>query len=176
MKKPFLVVFLPLFLLAACDSSSSDGSSNHSLAEVNVASIHNGGTALAVYHADTAENIIDEDDETTWISDPDSPIVIEFERAEKIVSFALYRTNSGASVGSNPDIVIEFSKNGTDYVPSNATYAFGNPDAIPCISSTTGPEVIKCQLQDPYTMKFVRITTKNGKSYEFKEFEAIALK
>ncbi len=182
MKKLILASSLSV-VLAACGGGGGGGSSDSSTqpetntsttpVDTNVALKTNSASATASYNADSAENIIDGDEATTWISDPDSPLVIELAEIEKINKLEVSMVPSGGLIiGSNPDITIEFSTDGETYSHSQATYAFSG---VPCSSSTTSSSSISCEMPE-YEVKFIRLTTKNGKSLEFKELNANAMK
>jgi len=171
-KKLLSIGLLPLLLLTACGggSSSSDSSSK---SDVNVAAYSNGATALATYNEATAGNLIDEDDTTTWISDPESPIIVTFGRVEKLKSFELRRVSAPALLGTNPDILIELSQDNLTYEKSNASVMTGG---VVCYSAGSNTTSMSCKFDGTYSAKYVRITSLNGKSFEFTEFEAVAYK
>lgn len=175
MKQFFFSAMATCFLLAACGGGgggNDDVPRANNPTEVNVAAQAKGASAIALYNAATAANLIDGNPGTSWISDPDSPIIITFSAVENIRKFKLTRTAAAASLGSNPDILIELSANGVDYAASNVSVITGG---IACSSMTANVQVMECSMSELAT-RYVRITTLNGKSYELGEFEAIAVK
>ncbi len=162
-------------VLSACgggggSDSENDGSGSGTKTDVNVAASNNGGVATAAYNSDSAVNFIDEDATTTWISDPDSSIVVDFGSVEKVKKITITKVNSATSAGSNPDVLVELSIDGNDYQSSNITTFSGG---IECSSTVIGGESLVCEM-DEYDAQFIRVTSKNGKSFEFKEIEVIA--
>ena len=179
MKKQFVAGISSLLLLSACggggSSSGGNGDDNPRAStptDVNVAASANGATASATYNAASAANLVDGDLNTTWISDPDSPILITFGAMENINKIKLTRVAAAASLGSNADILVELSENGVTYAASNLSVITGG---IACTSMTTNSQVMECEMTERAT-RYVRITTQNGKSFELAEFEAVARK
>lgn len=167
-----------LLLLTACGGGGGGGNGTPheatppttSPATVNVAASSAGARASATYNSGSAGNLIDGNTATSWISDPDSPIRVDFAGPRNISSFTLSRIASSATLGSNSDILIELSADGTSFSRSNVTMGGG----IPCYSSTFNSTTIKCTMTPAQSVRAVRITTRNGKSFELTEFEAIA--
>lgn len=166
--------------IAGCgDSSDSSSSSNSSdgtttKTQVNVASQSKKATTQSAYDNANTVNLIDGDTATTWTSNPGDPVVITFEGLESINKIEVNRVSSSASAGTNPDILIELSTDNTTYKTSDAT-KFGTGD-IPCSSSSLTATTISCTLSEQYTAKYMRITSQNGKAFEFQEVKAYSLK
>lgn len=183
--------------LVGCGGGSSgssdaggDGYVARTWVELDVASQAHGAVAVASYNADTAGNLIDDNDDTTWISDPYSPIVVDLGAIEELVRFELrFVTNMGATkLGSNPDLILELSADGSNYLASEVTFFGKGQDKAQCTSFATAREYIRCNIparirnpvtnefvENPYwKVRFIRITTTNGNSFEFTELDVIA--
>lgn len=139
---------------------------------MNVARSSNGGSATSAHNPGTAANLIDGNSLTAWVSNPGDPIVITFGAVENIRNIKLTRQPSPATLGTVPDILIELSSNGVDYTASNVSVITGG---VACTSLTANNEVMECNMAERPT-RYVRITSQNGKAYDFLEFEAIARK
>lgn len=175
MKKKILLGLSSCLILAACGGGGGGSNSSdafNSVSDVNVARSSNGGTASSAYNPGTASNLIDGNAATTWISDPDEPIVVTFGAVENIKKIKLTRVAASATLGTNPDILIELSADGVAYTKSNVSVISGG---IACTSQTTNNQVMECNMAERPT-RYVRITTQNGLSFELAEFEAIARK
>ncbi len=175
MKQVVIVVVIALGLIScSSDSVPGPGSTNTgSTSDVNVSSSANGATVTASFNSSTAPNIIDGDDSTTWISDPDSPIVIDFSAVNNVKKITIYKVSSAIAGGSNPDLLVELSENNISYQTSNITIITGGD--LSCNSSALTAELLDCEM-DEFAARYLRITSKNGKSFEFKEVEVISNK
>lgn len=177
MKKSILSsVIASSILLAACGGGGggdSDGPGANVQADVNVAALINGATAVSDYNSMYADNLIDGDPGTSWISDPGVAIRINFSEVKNISSFTLSYTSAAVSFGTNPDILVELSTDGNNFSASSISYV---TSGIACVNSTRGGQAMSCDLSAPHATRAVRITSQNGKSFQFTEFEAIARK
>lgn len=176
MKKKIMLGLSSCLILAACGGGGSGGGNTSdavdSVSDVNVARSSNGGSATSVHNSGTAVNLIDGNSLTAWVSNSDDPIVITFGVVENIRKLKLTRLPSPATLGTDPDILIELSSNGVDYTASNVSVITGG---IACTSQTANAEVMECNMAERPT-RYVRITSQNGRAYDFLEFEAIARK
>ena len=160
--------------LASCGSDSGTTGSPPAptvASNINVAASSVGATATATFNAASAGNLIDENIATSWISSPGSPILIDFGSVIDIDSLEINKVNSLLSTSSPPDILVELSADDVTYESSGITLSSGAD--IPCISQTFGGSVIDCSFT-PYSARYIRITTQNGKSFEFQDIEAIS--
>lgn len=176
--KQLLSITALAVLVSACGGGSGGGSNdpiggNAPKEDTNIAAASEGASATSAFNSDTATNIIDEKEDTTWISTPDTPIVIEFDSAENIKKISIKQAESSVSVGTNPDVLVELSTDGKTYKTSSITVISGGD--IPCNTTTINPTLLECSM-DEYEAKYLKITTKNGKSFEFQEVEVIASK
>jgi len=178
-----LSVVLLALLLAGCNDSSSSSTNDGNTAEksdVNVAAASKGATVTTNHNQHEAGHLIDEDLTTYWHSDPDEPIVVEFEQMESVIEFTLSRIEAGAGVNNNvADILIELSSDGTNYTPSIASFSgisIGGTATIACGSPRTNSTTMKCEMPDGHDVSHIRITSQNSKAYQFTQLEAIAKK
>lgn len=141
--------------------------------DVNVSTSTNGATATASFNSSAASNIIDGDYSTTWISNPDSSIVIDFSAVNNVKKITIHKVSAVTTGGSNPDILIELSEDGSSYQTSDITMILGGD--LSCNSSTFSAELLECEM-DEFAARYLKITSKNGKSFEFKEVEVISNK
>ncbi|WP_146171207.1 hypothetical protein [Saccharospirillum sp. MSK14-1] len=142
--------------------------------DVNVAA---NATVTTSFNPDDANNLVDEDTATSLVSAPGTPIIVDLGQVETIKSFTLSRVSSSANFGTlsatTPEILVELSSDGIAYEASNISVIVGDVD---CINSTRGQTTMKCEMANGYDVSHIRITTRNGKSYQFTELEAIAEK
>lgn len=96
-----------------------------------------------------------------------------FGRVEKLKSFELRRVSAQATLGTNPDILIELSQDNLTYEKSNASVVIGG---VACSNTGSNATSMSCEFDGTYSAKYVRITSLNGKSFEFTEFEAVTYK
>ncbi len=162
-------VLIATALITGCGGGGSDQPKVNTKTDMNVAASANGATASATYNSADAANLIDEDDSTAWVSDSDRAIVVDFGAVRSIESFELRKAAASVIAGSNPDVLIELSENGSSYSSSRATLTSG---VVPCNSTTIGSEIISCQM-DRRNVRYMRITSRNGKAFEFRELEVI---
>lgn len=159
--------------LFACSGSGSEGESadkSENKTPINVAASVNGAVATSNFNAETAKNLIDEDEDTTWISDPEEPILVEFDSIKTVTTITIKKVDSIASIGSNPDILVELSKDGIIFQPSAVSNILSPVNK--CTHFTSNSEQLFCKMI-PLELRFIRITSQNGMSYEFKELEVI---
>lgn len=173
MKKAALVLTLA-FGLISCSGDDTGGDTPADIkADVNVAASVNGGTVTTVFNPSTAVNIIDGDNATSWISDPDVSLVIDFSSVNNVKKITIRKVFSLFTSGTNPDILVELSEDDITYKTSNITMIAGGD--LGCNSSTTNSELLVCEMNE-FPARFLRLTSKNGKSFEFNEVEVIAYK
>lgn len=172
--KPALSLIAALaFVLSACGGSSSDSSSIPGLkSDTNVALLSRGASASSSHNSSDANNLIDDNNNTYWTSASGQKIVVDFGSVEKIKSIKLTRQAASAAIGSNPDILIELSTNGSNYTASNLSVVTGG---IACTNLTTSITTMSCTMAEHDT-RYIRITSQNGKAYDFIELEALATK
>ena len=172
--KPALSLIAALaFVLSACGGSSSDSSSIPGLkSDTNVALLSRGASASSSHNSSDAKNLIDGNSNTSWTSASGQKIVVDFGSVEKIKSIKLTRQATSAAIGSNPDILIELSANGSSYTASNLSVFSGG---IACTSQTITTTTMSCTMAERDT-RYIRITSQNGKAYDFIELEALATK
>lgn len=179
MKAYILNLFILLVIcLAGCNDESGSGKNNgvgsDSKTDVNVAA---NATVTTSFNPGDAGNLVDEDAATSLVSSPEIPIVVDFGQVETIKSFTLSRISSSAFFGTMsstiPEILVELSSDGIAYEASNISVIVGGVD---CFKSTRGQTTMKCEMRDGYDVSHIRITTRNGRSYQFTELEAIAEK
>lgn len=174
MKQVILATAVVLGLISCGGGGGGSGSdSSSTLTDVNVSASANGATATASFNSGTASNIIDGDNLTTWISDPDSPIVIDFSAVNNIKKITIRKVSAATTGGTNPDILVELSEDGSSYQTSNITMIVGGD--LSCNSSTLSAELLDCDM-DEFAARYLRITSQNGKSFEFEEVEVISNK
>lgn len=179
MKMYMLLGMSFVLLLSGCNDESGPESGSQdspTKVEVNVAASINGAAATSDYKPDDAKNLIDGDETTWWASHPEEPIVVEFEEVEDVVSLQLTRTAASAQMGTDPDILIELSEDGAAYTNVNFFSALGGGGGVACNSATMNATTLSCTLSEARATQFVRITSYNGKSFEFIELEVIAMK
>lgn len=166
-----LAAALTSLLLTACGGGGGGGGNDNSRAfstpEVNVAAASNGAKATATYNNATAKNLIDGDVATTWISDDGSTITVDFGTTRSITKIVLRKVDSSVTLGSNPDILVELSENGSTWTASNMSVYSGG---IPCTSINSGRTVSTCEMA-ARNARAIRVTTQNGKSFELQELE-----
>ena len=175
---PAVFVFLLVALVTGCNDESggsdSDVDGPSAKSDVNVAAAKNAATTETDHLPEDAVKLIDEDGTTYWQSDVDKPIVVKLSQVERVKSFTLSRINEGsATVGTNPDILVELSSDGSTYEQSGVSVIIGG---VPCSSNTLNATTMKCDMADGYDLKSIRVTSKNGKAFKFTELEAIAEK
>lgn len=175
-KKLALAALASSLLLTACGGGGGGGNDapradNNSGAEVNVAATANGARASASDNAATAANLIDGSLDTTWISEPDSPIVVDFGAVKAIKKITLNKVAASVMIGSAPDILVELSENGVNYERSAMTTVSGG---VPCTNTSVnaGATAITCEMAER-NVRYIRVTTQNGKSFELQELEVI---
>ena len=167
MKPALSLIAASVFLLSACGGSSSDSSIPGLKADTNIALLSRGASASSSHNSSNANNLIDgNNNNTSWTSEPDTPIIISLKKEEAIKSIKLTRLAESASTGDNPDILIELSINSV-FIPINK-----NNNTVTCSNTQT---LITCNM-DPRQTNAIRITSKNGRSYLFFELEAFATK
>jgi hypothetical protein len=162
MKPALSLIAASVCLLSACGGSSSDSAIPGLKADTNVALLSRGASASSSH----AKKLIDGNINTSWTSEPDTPIIISLKKEEAIKSIKLTRLAESASTGDNPDILIELSINSV-FIPINK-----NNNTVTCSNTQT---LITCNM-DPRQTNAIRITSKNGRSYLFFELEAFATK
>jgi hypothetical protein len=166
MKPALSLIAASVFLLSACGGSSSDSAIPGLKADTNVALLSRGASASSSHNSSDAKKLIDGNINTSWTSEPDTPIIISLKKEEAIKSIKLTRLAESASTGDNPDILIELSINSV-FIPINK-----NNNTVTCSNTQT---LITCNM-DPRQTNAIRITSKNGRSYLFFELEAFATK
>ncbi len=166
MKPALSLIAASVFLLSACGGSSSDSAIPGLKADTNVALLSRGASASSSHNSNDAKKLIDGNINTSWTSEPDTPIIISLKKEEAIKSIKLTRLAESASTGDNPDILIELSINSV-FIPINK-----NNNTVTCSNTQT---LITCNM-DPRQTNAIRITSKNGRSYLFFELEALATK
>lgn len=119
MKPALSLIAASVFLLNACGGSSSDSAIPGLKADTNVALLSRGASASSSHNSSDAKNLIDGNNNTSWTSASGQKIVVDFGSIEKIKSIKLTRQAASAAIGSNPDILIELSTNGSNYTASN---------------------------------------------------------
>ncbi len=174
LKGRFYLLLILSLGMTACGGSSGDDNNEDgaNLQEVNVATSANGATARSAFNSASAANLIDEDLSTTWISEPDTPIVVEFSEAERIIKIELDFVSADVSYGTGPDIFVEISLDGINYDASGVTALLAD---IPCTESNFANDSARCTME-ARKIKFIQITSKVGKSFEFKELRVFANK
>lgn len=176
MKKILSVAVMAVLMSACGGSGGSSGSSiggNTPKEDTNIAAASEGASASSTFNSSTVTNAIDEDEATTWVSDPDKPLIIEFSSAENVKKISIKKVAASVTAGTTPDVLVELSTDGKTYKTSNMTLIVGGD--IPCNSTTINATLLECSM-DEYEAKYLRITTQNGKSFEFQEVEVIAYK
>lgn len=178
MKKHFLIATVASsLLLTACGGGGGGGSNNDNTprettpTDINVAASANGATATATYNSATAANLIDQNADTTWISDDGTSITVDFGGVKAINKITLSKVAASTTLGSNPDILVELSTDNATYERSGITSPFVS-GAIACTNQNSGAEQHTCEMPT-HNARFIRITSQNGKSFEFKELEVI---
>jgi len=166
MKPALSLIAASVCLLSACGGSSSDSAIPGLKADTNVALLSRGASASSSHNSSDAKKLIDGNINTSWTSEPDTPIIISLKKEEAIKSIKLTRLAESASTGDNPDILIELSINSV-FIPINK-----NNNTVTCSNTQT---LITCNM-DPRQTNAIRITSKNGRSYLFFELEAFATK
>lgn len=175
--KRFLGVTAAIALITACggsgivDGEEPSNTDAEPTANTNVASQIQGGVALSVFNGPDTTHTIDEDQDTTWLSESGTPLRIEFEVVERIQKIVIHTTASTVHSGSNPDIVVELSLDGLNW----KTSAITDPDNadIPCQATASSSTRIECTM-NAYSAQYLRVTSQNSKAYEFAEIEAMA--
>lgn len=178
MKKVALVITVALGLISCGSGSGSDSGIPDVIqtpltSDVNVAASINGATVTTTFNSNTSSNINDGDDTTTWISDPDVSLVIDFSSVNEVKKITIRKVSSATAGGSNPDILVELSEDGVTYKSSDITTITGGD--LSCNSSGFSSELLVCEM-NVFSARFLRLTSKNGKSFEFKEVEVISNK
>ncbi|UXD87271.1 discoidin domain-containing protein [Thalassolituus hydrocarboniclasticus] len=166
MKPALSLIAASVFVLSACGGSSNESSIPGLKSDTNVALLSRGASASSSHNSNDANNLIDGNSNTSWTSEPDTPIIISLKKEEAIKSIKLTRLAESASTGDNPDILIELSINSV-FIPINK-----NNNTVSCSNTQT---LITCNM-DPRQTNAIRITSKNGRSYLFFELEAFATK
>jgi hypothetical protein len=166
MKPALSLIAASVLFLSACGGSSSDSAIPGLKADTNVALLSRGASASSSHNSNDAKKLIDGNINTSWTSEPDTPIIISLKKEEAIKSIKLTRLAESASTGDNPDILIELSINSV-FIPINK-----NNNTVTCSNTQT---LITCNM-DPRQTNAIRITSKNGRSYLFFELEAFATK
>jgi hypothetical protein len=159
--------------LISCGGGSGSSDPVATPTDVNVSASANGAMATASFNSATALSIIDGDVSTTWISDPDSPLVIDFSAVNNVKKITIHKVSAVTSGGSNPDILVELSEDGSLYQTSDITMIIGGD--LSCNSSTFSAELLECEM-DEFAARYLRLTSQNGKSFEFEEVEVISNK
>ena len=176
MNKVALAITVALGLIS-CGSGSDSGIPDviqtPMTSDVNVAASINGATVTTTFNSNTSSNINDGDDTTTWISDPDVSLVIDFSSVNKVKKITIRKVSSATAGGSNPDILVELSEDGITYKSSDITTITGGD--LSCNSNAFSSELLVCEM-NAFSARFLRLTSKNGKSFEFKEVEVISNK
>lgn len=172
-KQLALTALATSILLTACGGGGGGGGSEAPRAttspEINVAAASNGALATANYNNATAHQLIDGDIATSWISDDGSTITVQFGITRSITKIVLRKVAASTTVGSHPDILVELSENGSTWTASNMSVINGG---IHCDSYTNGGEVSSCTMA-ARNARAIRVTSQNGKSFEFQELEVI---
>ncbi|WP_286719097.1 discoidin domain-containing protein [Thalassolituus sp. UBA2009] len=172
MKPALSLIAASVFLLSACGGSSSESSIPGLKSDTNVALLSRGASASSSHNSSDAKNLIDGNNNTSWTSASGQKIVVDFGSVEKIKSIKLTRQAASAAIGSSPDILIELSANGSSYTASNLSVFSGG---IACTSQTVTTTTMSCTMAERDT-RYIRITSQNGKAYDFIELEALATK
>lgn len=173
MKKRLTFTVVSAFLLSACGGGSGSSDDIPALkADVNVASASQGASASSKHNSTDANNLIDGNSNTSWTSESGKAITVDFGRIETIKEITLTRQAARATFGSNPDILVELSTNGSSYSASNISTVFGG---IACTSQTMNNTSMNCKMTGHET-RYIRITSQNSKAYDFFELEVIANK
>ncbi len=172
MKPALSLIAASVFLLSACGGSSSDSAIPGLKADTNVALLSRGASASSSHNSSDAKKLIDGNSNTSWTSASGQKIVVDFGSVEKIKSIKLTRQAASAAIGSSPDILIELSANGSSYTASNLSVFSGG---ITCTSQTVTTTTMSCTMAERDT-RYIRITSQNGKAYDFIELEALATK
>lgn len=177
-----LSIVLLALLLAGCNetstlnSTSSDSADFADKIDVNVAASANGATVTTNFNKQEAGNLIDGDNTTIYGSQEDTPIVVEFEQVESVIEITLSRVNSPATLGSDPDILVELSSDGTNWTTSNISAAIGNGSGVACPNWSFNKTTMKCGMPNGHNVSHIRITSRNSNAFEFTQLEAIAKK
>lgn len=158
-------------MLSAC-GGSGEFVGQETDQELNVAASANGGSASAFHNSGTAGNLIDGNTGTSWTSDSEEAIVVRFSSTASIRSITLTRLAAAASLGTDPDILVELSTDGDNYSRSNMSVISGG---IPCTALTSSTTTMSCTMSG-YDARYVRITTADGKAFSFTELEVIAVR
>lgn len=167
-------LFIATFALTACGGGGSSSGSNDSSknnkneTKINVAATANGATITPA----EAVTLIDESSESTsWTATHDQPIIIDFGSIKNVESFELKRAPASATVGTNPDIKIELSTNGSSYTVSNVSSLSGG---APCSTMKANPTSMFCEMTPATKVRYVRITIAEDKSYNLTIFTALS--
>lgn len=162
--------------LNGCTSSSSSDSEPVLKSDVNIALLSNGASAMATVNNSDANNSIDDNNATSWGSISGSSLIVKFSEVNTIKSFAIKKSDGqGVSAGSNPDILVELSKDGETYETSQVT-TFGISGTIGCMNTSLSASNISCDLTSTFEAQYIKITTQNGESYAYDEIEVISYK
>ncbi|MCA6059855.1 discoidin domain-containing protein [Thalassolituus sp. ST750PaO-4] len=172
MKPALSLIAASVLFLSACGGSSSDSSIPGLKADTNVALLSRGASASSSHNSSNANNLIDGNINTSWTSASGQKIVVDFGSVEKIKSIKLIRQAGAVITGSNPDILIELSANGSSYTASNLSVVTGG---IPCTSRSMNETTMSCTMAERDT-RYIRITSQNGNAHDFFELEALATK
>lgn len=168
-----LSIVICVLLISACGGSSDLGSNTPTgdkVANTNVASQFQGGVALSDANSQNTPNAIDEQNTTFWMSESGVPLVIKFEVVERIQTITLRKNAATVNRGSNPDIVVELSLDGLAWKKSAITNAAAAD--VPCTATSASSTHIECNM-NAYSAQYLRITSQNGRTYEFAEIEAL---
>ena len=159
-----IILLFTALTLTACGGGSSnnntDGNNNTKSEPV----------AMTISPA-SAQAIIDGDDSTSWTANNDEKIVIDLGSVQKIKQFELNRVAASATSGSNPDILIELSINGTSYEKSNVSVVFGGKS---CFKALTNATTMLCEMVPSQDIRYVRISIAQDKSFDLTEFKVLS--
>src|SRR5690606_17624233 len=93
------IFILNLFACSGSGGEGEDADKSENKTPINVAASVNGAVATSSFNAETAKNLIDEDEDTTWISDPEIPILVEFDSIKTISNITIKKVDSIAIIG-----------------------------------------------------------------------------